>query len=47
MKNIMKKNLKKNKEKPVSENKKMEAKRIFVSDMGIGFRTLDFKSNIN
>ena len=45
MKTAMKKNTKKNRQKPVVQNEKSEAKRMLVSDMGIGFRVLDFKSH--
>lgn len=41
----MKKNTKTNKQKPVTPNEKLEVKRMLVSDMGIGFRVLDFKSS--
>jgi len=41
----MKKNAKKNNQKNVSSSEKSDLKRMVVSDMGIGFRVLDFKSN--
>lgn len=47
MKTAMKKNTKKNREKTVVLNEKSETKPMVVSDMGIGFRVLDFKSNDN